>query len=226
MAAYLVANYRITNAESYRAYPPAVVPTLAAHGAEVLVVDYASEAIEGEPASATIVVKFPSKEAARPLLLDRSRAPGPIHGLSSAASNAAAALEFVLRGLGPRKRVAVWLALALAGAPPTAAASEHEVAAECLARKPVVRYLHDVQDRILAAWKLPPDGLANREVVLRLRIDADGMLLAYELVSFSDRRLAQSVKYAVMLASPFPPIPSEARCVRGRAIVTTFSNPA
>jgi hypothetical protein len=118
------------------------------------------------------------------------------------------------------------LALALSAAAPAAAASDHEVDAECLSRETVVRYLHGVQDRILDAWKLPPDGLADREVVLRLRIDGDGMLLTYELVSFSDRRLAQSVKYAVMLASPFPPIPSEARCVSGRSIVTTFSNPS
>jgi outer membrane biosynthesis protein TonB len=124
-----------------------------------------------------------------------------------------------------RKRLAVGLLLALAGAPPAAAASSADADAACLAQEPVARYLHDVQGRILDAWELPPDGLADREVVLRLRIDADGMLLSYELVSFSDRRLAQSVKYAVMLASPFPPIPSEARCVAGRSIVTTFSNP-
>ena len=36
MAAYLIANYRITNPESYGAYPSAALATLAAHGAEVL----------------------------------------------------------------------------------------------------------------------------------------------------------------------------------------------
>ncbi len=65
MAAYLVANYRITKAESYGAYPPAVMPTLAAHGVEVLVADYESEVVEGQPSSVTIVLKFASKEAAR-----------------------------------------------------------------------------------------------------------------------------------------------------------------
>jgi uncharacterized protein (DUF1330 family) len=65
MAAYLVANYRITDPEAYQGYPPAVVPTLAAHGAAILVADYASEAVEGTPASVTVVVKFPSKDAAR-----------------------------------------------------------------------------------------------------------------------------------------------------------------
>ena len=65
MAAFLVANYRITNAESYGAYPPAVFPTLASHGVEVLVADYESEVVEGQPSSVTIVLKFASKEAAR-----------------------------------------------------------------------------------------------------------------------------------------------------------------
>jgi len=65
MAGYLIANYRITDAAAYEAYPPAVIPTLMAHGAEVLVADYESEAVEGKPASVTIVLKFPSKEAVR-----------------------------------------------------------------------------------------------------------------------------------------------------------------
>ena len=64
MAAYLIANYRITNPEEYEAYPPAVIPTLIAHNAEVLVADYDSEVVEGQPSSVTIVLKFPSKEAA------------------------------------------------------------------------------------------------------------------------------------------------------------------
>ena len=42
-----------------------IIPTLAAHGAEILVADYGSEVVEGKPASVTIVVKFSSKEAAR-----------------------------------------------------------------------------------------------------------------------------------------------------------------
>lgn len=97
---------------------------------------------------------------------------------------------------------------------------------DCFRHAASTVYLHDVQDRILDAWALPQDGLANRSVVLRLRVDADGMLLSYELVSFSDRRLAQSVKRAVMLASPFAPVPRGAECLVGRDILTTFGNPA
>lgn len=65
MAAYLIANYRVTNPEGYAAYPQAVVPTLSAYGGEVMVADYESEIVEGEASSVTVVVKFPSKESAR-----------------------------------------------------------------------------------------------------------------------------------------------------------------
>lgn len=65
MAAYFVVNYKITNTDGYKDYVPAVMPTLVAHGAEVLVADYESEPIEGAPAHVTVVLKFSSKEAAR-----------------------------------------------------------------------------------------------------------------------------------------------------------------
>jgi hypothetical protein len=83
-----------------------------------------------------------------------------------------------------------------------------------------------MQDRILDAWKLPEDGLANRSVVLILRVDGDGTLLKYELVSTSDRRLARSAMFAVMGASPFDPLPIDALCLLERDIQTTFGNPA
>jgi uncharacterized protein (DUF1330 family) len=65
VSAYLIANYKLTNPTAYQSYVHAVMPTLEAHGAEVLVADYESEAVEGAPHSVTIVLRFPSKEAAR-----------------------------------------------------------------------------------------------------------------------------------------------------------------
>ena len=65
MAGYLIANYRITNPDGYRAYTAAVVPTIAAHSGRILVAGPGSEAVEGEPAPVTIVLEFPSKEALR-----------------------------------------------------------------------------------------------------------------------------------------------------------------
>ena len=65
MAAYVIVNYNVTHAEAYEAYVPAVMPTLKAYGAEVLVADSESEVLEGEPGSKTVILKFESKEAAR-----------------------------------------------------------------------------------------------------------------------------------------------------------------
>ena len=65
MAGYIIVSYRITNPAGYEAYVPAVMPTLEAYGAEVLVADSESEILEGSPESITVVLKFASKEAAR-----------------------------------------------------------------------------------------------------------------------------------------------------------------
>ena len=63
--AYIVANFQVTDMEAYAAYPPLARPMLAAHGAEVLAVDRESEVLEGAAGSQTVVIRFPSKEAAR-----------------------------------------------------------------------------------------------------------------------------------------------------------------
>lgn len=65
MAAYFVAKYTVTNPEGFAAYGAAVGPTFAGHDVEPLVVDFASEVIEGAPQQTTVVLKFPSREAFR-----------------------------------------------------------------------------------------------------------------------------------------------------------------
>ena len=37
MSGYLIANYKITNPQAYKAYGAAVGPTILAHGGEILV---------------------------------------------------------------------------------------------------------------------------------------------------------------------------------------------
>jgi uncharacterized protein (DUF1330 family) len=63
MAEYLVANFELTNPKGYKAYVPAVLPTLEAHNGEILVAEYESEPLEGNPGSVTVVIKFESKQA-------------------------------------------------------------------------------------------------------------------------------------------------------------------
>lgn len=64
MAAYVVASFTIANQDGYETYRAAVIQTFAPHGCEVVVADYASEVIEGQPGKVTVVLKFASKEAA------------------------------------------------------------------------------------------------------------------------------------------------------------------
>lgn len=65
MAAYFVFNYRVTDLEGYKPYLGVVPAILESHGAEILAADFESEAVEGDPGHVTVVLKFPSKEAAR-----------------------------------------------------------------------------------------------------------------------------------------------------------------
>jgi uncharacterized protein (DUF1330 family) len=65
MAVYVIAGYGITDPKGYEGYVHAVVPLLRKHGAEILVADYESQQLEGEPRKVNVVLKSPSAEAAR-----------------------------------------------------------------------------------------------------------------------------------------------------------------
>lgn len=65
MAAYIVANYKVTNPEGYEKYVPAIMPSLAAHNVEILAADAESQVLEGEPGHMTVVLKFADKAAAK-----------------------------------------------------------------------------------------------------------------------------------------------------------------
>jgi uncharacterized protein (DUF1330 family) len=64
MAAYFIAKYTVTNPEGFKAYGAAVGPTFAGHDMEVIVLDHSSDVVEGNPGENTVVLKFPSKDAA------------------------------------------------------------------------------------------------------------------------------------------------------------------
>lgn len=65
MSAYVVANYTVTNPEAFEPYVPAVMPTIADGGGEVIVADFESDAAEGDPGHVTVVLRFESKDAIR-----------------------------------------------------------------------------------------------------------------------------------------------------------------
>jgi len=65
MAGYFIANYAITNQAEYNEYIGMVGPILRAHGAENVVIDRGSEPLEGAAGQVTVVLRFPTKAAAR-----------------------------------------------------------------------------------------------------------------------------------------------------------------
>jgi uncharacterized protein (DUF1330 family) len=65
MSAYFIVSYRVTNDEGYQKYLQAAGGSIAQYGGEVLVVDRASEPVEGSPPPVTVVIRFESKEGFR-----------------------------------------------------------------------------------------------------------------------------------------------------------------
>ncbi len=63
MPAYLVANYDVTDADRYREYQKGAAPIMAG-GGKLLVLDPESVAKEGECGHQTVVIEYPTKEAA------------------------------------------------------------------------------------------------------------------------------------------------------------------
>jgi uncharacterized protein (DUF1330 family) len=62
---YVIGSYDIIDPAGYEGYVPGVLERLVAHGAEVIVADFAAEALEGERRGVYCVLKFSSEESAR-----------------------------------------------------------------------------------------------------------------------------------------------------------------
>ena len=63
MAAYLLGNLKVTNAEEFEKYRDLVTKTIRDHGGEYVLVDMNSVAIEGDAEHLSVVLKFPDMEA-------------------------------------------------------------------------------------------------------------------------------------------------------------------
>jgi uncharacterized protein (DUF1330 family) len=63
MSAYLIVNYDVTDEAGYREYQAGAAPVMA--GGTLLVLDSASESIEGNPGHQTVVIEYPDKQTAK-----------------------------------------------------------------------------------------------------------------------------------------------------------------
>jgi uncharacterized protein (DUF1330 family) len=60
--AYLVANYNVIDPDRYKEYQQGAAPIMI--GGKLLVFDTGSVAKEGDPGAQTVIIEYPSKEAA------------------------------------------------------------------------------------------------------------------------------------------------------------------
>ncbi len=67
---YWIAHGTVTDAEAYKAYQAANAEPLARHGARFVVRGGAAEVVEGSARPRTVVIEFPSIEAARACYAD------------------------------------------------------------------------------------------------------------------------------------------------------------
>lgn len=89
MPVYFVASYDIANPERYAEYPKRAIPLLLKHGAEVLAADYNAQPLEGEPATANIIIRFESEEQALAWYNDPDHQPVKKLRLNSTVNNLA-----------------------------------------------------------------------------------------------------------------------------------------
>lgn len=65
MAGYMISSYTVSgNEDEFNQYRAAGLPILQKYGAEILVAEENAQTREGTPGQHTVVVRFPSKEAA------------------------------------------------------------------------------------------------------------------------------------------------------------------
>jgi len=95
----------------------------------------------------------------------------------------------------------------------------------CFERPSVRAYLVEVKDRTIGRWVLPPGLSSDQTVTLRFNLDSAGSASRVSLVDATDNALGASAVDALRSAAPFPPMPSDARCLSQVPIVATFSNP-
>ena len=64
-AGYYVANFSIINPELYGQYVSKVMPLIMKYGGKAVVAGPGTERLEGDPGNTTVILEFPSKEAAQ-----------------------------------------------------------------------------------------------------------------------------------------------------------------
>jgi len=71
MSAYFILTHTITDTERYQKdYIPGVMPFLAKYEGEVVVAEFETEPLQGNPPKGVVVIRFPSEQAIRDFIED------------------------------------------------------------------------------------------------------------------------------------------------------------
>ena len=71
MSAYYILTQTITDTERYqKEYIPGVMPFLAKYKGEVVVAEFETEPLQGDPPKGAVVIRFPSEQAIRSFMDD------------------------------------------------------------------------------------------------------------------------------------------------------------
>ena len=100
MAAYYILTHTITDLEKYRGeYIPQVLPFIAKYDGEIVVASFDAEALQGNPETGIVVLRFPSEDAVRGFANDPEYQPVKELRLSVTTNgNAVLAPEFQMPG--------------------------------------------------------------------------------------------------------------------------------
>ena len=96
MSAYYILTHTITDTERYqKEYVPGVMPFLAKYKGEVIVAEFETEPLQGDPPKGAVVIRFPSERAIRDFIADPEYKPLKDLRISiTIAANAVMAPEF------------------------------------------------------------------------------------------------------------------------------------
>ena len=96
----------------------------------------------------------------------------------------------------------------------------------CLESAFVLRYIEGIEERTKKRWLVPEGTPDAAKVVLLFTLDSSGAATQIGFQGDVQPVLGNSAVAAMRAASPFPPMDDNVRCLAGKKLRGTFTNPA
>ncbi len=96
----------------------------------------------------------------------------------------------------------------------------------CMESAFVLRYIDGIEERTKKRWRVPEGTPDDAKVVLIFSLDSSGAATQIEFQGDVQPAVGNSAVAAMRAASPFPPMDDNVRCLAGKKLRGTFTNPA